>query len=106
MAGPEAKIERAVVAKMRAIGVKVIKLDTSSETGWPDRIVLIPGGRPLFIEFKRPGGGVLSPKQGHIIGWLQAIGYDVQVHDNVKEAVKAIEDACQVAWLRDNVLGK
>jgi ubiquinone/menaquinone biosynthesis C-methylase UbiE len=29
----------------------------------PDRIVLLPGGRIVFVELKRPKGGVLSTRQ-------------------------------------------
>src|SRR5690606_14277269 len=40
---------------LQELGVFSIKIAAAQETGYPDRLFLIPGGRPLFIEFKRPG---------------------------------------------------
>ena len=62
------------------------------QTGYPDRMFLIPGGRPLLIEFKLPGEEPRA-KQGHIHGVLKELGYNVQVHDDYDEAMKAIEEA-------------
>jgi hypothetical protein len=61
------------------------------ETGWPDSLFLIPGGRPLFVEFKWPGE-YLDPKQVYQIFILLNLGYDVEVHDNVEEACASIAD--------------
>lgn len=69
-----------------------LKLIEGSETGWPDTLFLIPGGRPLFIEFKWPGERP-EPKQVYMITLLHNLGYDVQVHDNVEEALDAIRTA-------------
>lgn len=66
-----------------------LKLIEGSETGWPDGIFLIPGGRPLFIEFKWPGEEP-EPKQIYMHTLLRNLGYDVEVHDNVEEALAAI----------------
>ena len=53
MAGPEAKVERKVCDDaLKKLGVPSFKWGVD---GWPDRIFLIPGGRPFFIEFKAPG---------------------------------------------------
>ena len=47
--------------------------------GWagvPDRIVLLPGGRVIFVELKRPKGGQISERQ---LWWgrkLQALGFE------------------------------
>lgn len=70
-------------------GVGNIKINTRSETGYPDRMFLIPGGRPLFIEFKREGEEP-SKKQLYIHEGLRALGYDVEVHDDVDAALWAI----------------
>ena len=39
-------------------------------TGVPDRIVLLPGGRIIFVETKRPKGGKLSELQKKWAKWL------------------------------------
>jgi hypothetical protein len=66
-----------------------IKLVAGSETGRPDDLFLIPKGRPLFIEFKwealQP-----EPKQEYWHRILQDLGYDVQTHNAVDEALTAI----------------
>lgn len=47
--------------------------------GWagvPDRIVLLPGGRVIFVELKRPKNGVLSPRQKWFAKKLIDLGFD------------------------------
>lgn len=72
-------------------GVESIKFNPLGETGIPDRWFLIPGGRPFIIEFKAPGcKDDPSPKQDWWIGKMKRLGYDVEVHDNHKTALRAI----------------
>lgn len=66
-----------------------IKLVAGSETGRPDDLFLIPYGKPLFIEFKW-GEFKSEPKQEYWHGILRNLGYDVQVHNNVEQALTAI----------------
>lgn len=66
-----------------------LKLVRGSETGRPDDLFLIPGGRPLFIEFKWEAMQ-LEPKQEYWHKILEDLGYDVQVHNNVEQALAAI----------------
>ena len=51
----ERVIENRVVREAEAAGILVRKLNGEGQRGWPDRMFCIPGGRPLFIEFKREG---------------------------------------------------
>jgi hypothetical protein len=76
-------------------GVPSMKmLHTGGETGWPDRVFFIPGGRPKLIEFKRPGKkSQASPRQKYIHAVLRELGYDVEVHDNKDEALASIRAA-------------
>lgn len=60
----------------------------SSETGVPDRIVILPGGVVWFLELKRARGGRLSARQKHIINKLDTIGANVAVlygHEGVAQ---------------------
>ena len=77
-------------------GVINKKLEAASDTGWPDRMFLIPGGKPVYIEFKAPGED-LEPKQAYVHNTLKKLGYNVQVHNNVKEAVAAVVKAMRDA---------
>ena len=47
--------------------------------GFPDRLVLLPGGVLVWVETKRPQGGVLSPVQKvqHVL--LRRLGQRVEV---------------------------
>lgn len=66
-----------------------LKLARGSETGRPDDLFLIPGGKPFFIEFKW-GAFEPEPKQEYWHGVLESLGYDVEVHNSVEEALTAI----------------
>lgn len=78
-------IEQKVCSEALKLGVESVKW---GDSGWPDRIFLTPG-KPFFIEFKRPGGEP-EPRQAFRIKTLKKLRYDVEVHDNVEEALSAI----------------
>lgn len=87
----EAEIERYVVHyAAERFGVYSTKMGTEYSTGWPDRLFFIPGGKPLMIEFKQPGGKV-TEKQKYMHAKLKKSGYVVEVHDDVTEALRSIE---------------
>lgn len=52
-------LERDVEGHFRRIvkeaGGEFLKFVSPGHNGVPDRIVLMPGGRIIFVEFKRPG---------------------------------------------------
>ena len=89
----ESKIERAACRLIWThLGIKGSKLVTPGDTGYPDRIFWVPGGKPVMIEFKRPGE-LPTPKQLYIHNQLRALGYTVEVHSNEIRAFQAIIDA-------------
>jgi len=51
----ERKIETMLVKQVKAAGGMALKLISPGMAGVPDRIVLLPGGRILFVELKAPG---------------------------------------------------
>ncbi len=79
----EGKIQDAVIKHANRLGVRTIRMyfGPGIQTGWPDVLFLLPGGRPLFIEFKVPGK-TPTPKQERKIGLLEEAGYFVEVCDN------------------------
>jgi hypothetical protein len=88
----ETEIEQDVVDDAALLGIPSLKLNLRGNRGWPDRIFLIPGGRPLFIEFKR-GDEEPDPLQAHRHDVLRKLGYDIEVHHVREEALAAIRQA-------------
>ena len=89
----ESKIEKKAVRLIwRKLGIKGLKLRIIGETGFPDRLFLLPGGKPVFIEFKAPGEKA-RPKQIKIHNDLKELGYIVKVIDNEIDALQAITEA-------------
>lgn len=56
-------LEQKLVRSVRAAGGLCLKWSSPGAAGVPDRIVLLPGGRVIFVEMKRPQGGRLSRLQ-------------------------------------------
>lgn len=68
-------VERKVCADAAKLGVPNVKIKMP---GWPDRMFMIVGGRPLFIEFKNQSGEEdLRPLQDYRCGKLEELGYEV-----------------------------
>ena len=84
---------------LRFAGVFSVHLFTDGNTGWPDRIYFIRGGRPLLIEHKRESisGDGRSARQRLIHARLKAAGYDVQTHYSRSTALQAVLDAASLS---------
>lgn len=85
MAGPEKRVEAAFAKWGREQGLFVLKLAAQGVTGFPDRTVILPGGRLLCIEFKSPTGKT-SKVQDQRIAALRALGVPVLVTSDLTEA--------------------
>jgi hypothetical protein len=51
----ESRIEKRLKKEIELIGGKALKFISPGTAGVPDRIVLLPGGRIVFVELKAPG---------------------------------------------------
>lgn len=49
----ESSHERAFVRALRAFNLETLKLNVQGQRGWPDRVVLVPPGKAVFVELKR-----------------------------------------------------
>ena len=89
----EKEIEAKLVDTVKDHGGLCLKWVCPGWAGVPDRIVLLPGGRALFIELKRPKGGQLSARQKWWGLKLQALGftyYTIWSHADL-EAFRVLE---------------
>ena len=71
----EKDVERALVRLVRQHGGLCLKWICPGRGGVPDRILLLPGGRALFVELKRPQGGRVSGLQKKWQEWLRDLGF-------------------------------
>lgn len=75
----ESAVETALQQRVAAAGGVCEKLTSLSGRGFPDRMVILPGGKIFLVELKRPRGGRLSPHQRQRIKQLLTLGVVVQV---------------------------
>ncbi len=85
MAGPEKRVEAAFARWGREQGLFVLKLAAQGVTGFPDRSVILPGGRIICVEFKSPTGKT-SKVQDQRISALRLLGVPVLVTSVLAEA--------------------
>jgi len=84
----ESSIERRFVKDAKALGCLVYKLH---EKDAPDRLILLPGGKPVFFEFKRSGGKP-RPSQAYEHERLRARGFPVYAPDSYDKAMEALRN--------------
>lgn len=88
----ESAHQKKVVEHCRKLGLHVVKVQQTSENGWPDLFIAIPGGKPLLLEMKKPGEKP-TKLQLEIHDQLRKIGYNVQWADCAVNGKKLVDDA-------------
>ncbi len=85
------ELERDIEQKLRRMverrGGWCLKWVCPGWSGVPDRIILLPRGRVIFVETKRPKGGRLSRLQEKWHDWLVELGFEVWTiwnHDDLE----------------------
>lgn len=93
----EKEIEAKLVEAIKRRGGMCLKLICPGWAGVPDRICLLPRGRVVFAELKRPKGGQVSPRQEWWRKKLQTLGFDhyyiYQATDVVRLEIMLIAEA-------------
>ena len=90
----EREVEKILVEGIRKIGGRAYKWVSPGNAGVPDRIVVLPGGRIIFIELKTDTGK-LTELQKVQIGRLGRMGADARVlkgPEAVKGFLKEMEE--------------
>ena len=81
----EKTVEAALVKRVKELGGIAYKWTSPGRTGVPDRIVMIPGGKIIFVELKSPTGK-LTVRQEREHDTIRAVGFDVIVINSVEAA--------------------
>lgn len=90
----EKDIEKILVNEVRKLGGRAYKWVSPGNDGVPDRIVILPGRPPIFVELKSETGR-LSTLQGVQITRLKELGQDVRVLKGIQEVRDFLEE-CEV----------
>ena len=85
----EDDIEDAFCEYAKSEGCYPFKLALIGLRGFPDRTILCPGGRILFIEFKRKGKG-LSPAQSVYKKIIVELGFKYFLCDEIGQAERKL----------------
>lgn len=91
----EKDIERALVEKVKQRGGYCLKWVCPGWAGVPDRIVLLPSGKVVFVELKRPKGGRLSHMQKWWAKELINLGFNHWVIWDTEELLLFVD--CELA---------
>jgi len=86
MGDMEKDVERRLVGGIKRLGGQAVKFVSPASAGWPDRLILLPDGKVMFIELKT-STGKLSELQKYRLKVLGDLGFDARVlygHDEVK----------------------
>lgn len=89
----ESTLERRLVREVERIGGRAPKWVSPGNRGVPDRIVILPGGRTIFVEMKKPGES-LEPLQRKWAKELIGMGHEVYKIDSEDQVDWFIREVC------------
>lgn len=86
----ESIVEQELVRRVKARGGRCDKVMLAGKRGFFDRLVVLPqvnGRQPriLFVEVKRPRGGIVSSNQHVIHAAYRALGAEVAIVKNFED---------------------
>lgn len=93
----EKALERRLVDKVRERGCVALKMNDVMHCGMPDRLIVMPGGRVMWVEVKSLGKKV-TPLQASRIKDLRRLGFPVYVVDSgemLEEFLQLLDVALQ-----------
>lgn len=87
----EKEIEKILVDEVKRLGGRAYKWTSPGNDGVPDRIVILPDTRVIFVELKTDTG-VLSPLQKIQIDRLKKLGQWVEVVKGIQGVKMFFQD--------------
>jgi len=83
----ESRIEGRAVTELMKLGYIAVK---QGKDGWPDRIVVLPNKRCVWLEFKQPKTGAVSQRQKIRANDLAKLGHKVYYPTSWQDAVDIV----------------
>mgnify|MGYP001041888205 CR=1 FL=1 len=90
----EKEIEKLFCRKVKQAGGKAYKFVSPGNSGVPDRLVILPGGKIGFVELKAPGKAP-RPDKDHQIRCLENMGCYVAVADQLGQLDQIIREIAE-----------
>lgn len=92
----EKDVEKKLHTGVRALSKKALclKFESPGYTGVPDRIILLPGGKVIFAELKKPGKKE-RVRQEYVQGILKDLGFEVYSTVDNAVYVQQIIERCK-----------
>ena len=91
----ERDVESRLASSLKKIGLPCLEFEPSNCIGMPDRLVLLPGGKVMWVEVKTDGGS-LEEIQKLRHRELESLGHTVRVvwsKDDVDDLIEEIKKA-------------
>ena len=83
-------IESLLVRRVSELGGIALKVNTPSRRGFFDRLLVLPGGRIVFCEVKRPRGGRMAAHQIVYAKMLAQLGAEVALIRNEEDIARLL----------------
>ena len=103
----ENEVEGYLRKQVEALGGECVKFHPYDMPGYPDRIVMLPGGVLVWAETKKPKGGRVSKLQKFRHEQLRKLGQDVFVvwtKEQADELVAYLEQVSHVVRVQEQAL--
>ncbi|MDO5395817.1 MAG: hypothetical protein Q4F07_07625 [Bacteroidales bacterium] len=91
----EKEIEKYLVRRTREMGLPCLKYSNPNMVGYPDRLIVLPQGRVVWVELKSRGCRPSKIQQARIAS-LRALGHQAFVIDSraeVDNLINSLKDA-------------
>lgn len=95
--GKESELEGKLKSKTESMfpGIMCLKFSSPGCSGVPDRLILLPGGKAVFVEMKAPGKKERS-RQEFIQKKIRSLGFEVFSAVKTTEKINEVVDRCKV----------
>lgn len=90
----EKNIEGKLRDQVKQLGGLCLKFESPGYTGVPDRVILLPGAKVIFVETKQPGKKERA-RQEYVQRVFRALGFTVFSSVDRQEKISAVLAACR-----------